>query len=162
MWPVTGDRWQVTGDTWNKTQCSDVGALSRSKPAFLWKDQFGLIFHASLSKTNRFNYFITKSLWKISLWKLFSIKLLNRFFWTDMESNAAVTVQFKDVVDTNYLFSKNRPLGRFFHRVAMSVCGMSPFHVIFFEASHWPSGHMINSRPLIGQPSFTTKNPLVA
>ena len=28
---------------------------------------------------------------------------------------------------------------------------LSPFHVIFFEASHWPSGHMISSRPLIGQ-----------
>ena len=25
-----------------------------------------------------------------------------------------------------------------------------PFHVIFFQASHWPSGHMIRSRPLIG------------
>ena len=28
---------------------------------------------------------------------------------------------------------------------------MSPLHV-FFEASHWPSGHMIRSRPLIGPP----------
>ena len=41
--------------------------------------------------------------------------------------------------------------------VCLSVAGMSPFHVIFFEASLWPSGHMINSRPLIGQLSFTTK-----
>ena len=40
-------------------------------------------------------------------------------------------------------FSKNLPLGRFFHRVAMSMCILSPFHVTFFEASHWPSGHMI-------------------
>jgi hypothetical protein len=31
---------------------------------------------------------------------------------------------------------------------------LSSFHVFFFEASHWPSG---NIRPLIGQPSFTTK-----
>ena len=31
-----------------------------------------------------------------------------------------------------------------------SVCLMSPSHVIFFEASHLPSGHMIRSRPLIG------------
>ena len=27
---------------------------------------------------------------------------------------------------------------------------MSPSHVIYFEASHWPSDHMISSRPLIG------------
>ena len=40
--------------------------------------------------------------------------------------------------------------------VYLSIC-LSSFHVIFFEASHWPSGHMINSRHLIGQPSFTTK-----
>ena len=29
---------------------------------------------------------------------------------------------------------------------------MSPPHVIYFEASHWPSDHMISSRPFIGQP----------
>ena len=36
--------------------------------------------------------------------------------------------------------SMNRRLGRFFHKVAMSIyvciC-LSPFHVIYFEASHW-------------------------
>ena len=31
------------------------------------------------------------------------------------------------------LFSKNWPLGRFFHRVVMSVYGWSPFHVIFLR-----------------------------
>ena len=59
------------------------------------------------------------------------------------------------------LFSKNRPLGRFFHIVAMSVylsvCLFVPFSCYFFEASHWPSDPMISSRPLIGQPSLTTK-----
>ena len=35
--------------------------------------------------------------------------------------------------------------------VCMSVCAV-PFHAIFFEASHWPSDHMISLRPLIGQP----------
>ena len=50
-------------------------------------------------------------------------------------------------------FSKNPPLGRFLHRVTMSVCLLSPSHAIFFEAPHWPSGHMIRSRPLICQPS---------
>ena len=37
------------------------------------------------------------------------------------------------------------------HRVAMSVCLYVPFHAIFFDSSHWPSGHMIRSRPLIGR-----------
>ena len=37
----------------------------------------------------------------------------------------------------------------------LSVCPLS--HEAFFEASHWPKGHMISSRPLIGQPSFTIK-----
>ena len=40
----------------------------------------------------------------------------------------------------------------------MCIC-LSPFHVIFFEASHWPSGHMIRSRLLIGRPSMTTTPP---
>ena len=49
------------------------------------------------------------------------------------------------------------PLGRVGLVVAMSVSVPPvPFYVIF-EASHWPSGHMVSSRPLIGQPSFTTK-----
>ena len=39
--------------------------------------------------------------------------------------------------------------------VCLCVCLMSPFHAIFSEASDWPSGHMISSWPLIGQPSFT-------
>ena len=39
--------------------------------------------------------------------------------------------------------SKNWPLGGFFHRVAMSVLLSVPFSCNFFEASHWPSGHMI-------------------
>ena len=43
------------------------------------------------------------------------------------------------------------PLGRCFYRVAMSAYVLSPFPVVLFEPSHWPSGHMINSRPLIGQ-----------
>ena len=34
--------------------------------------------------------------------------------------------------------------------VFLCIC---PFSCNFFEASHWPSGHMIRSRPLIGRPS---------
>ena len=48
-------------------QCSDVWALSRSKATNLWKDQFELIFHERLSKTNRFSSFMTKSVWKFFL-----------------------------------------------------------------------------------------------
>ena len=47
------------------------------------------------------------------------------------------------------------PLGRVGLVVAMSVCVSVclwnvPFQCDFFRASHWPSGHMIRSRPLIG------------
>ena len=53
-----------------------------------------------------------------------------------------------------YFFSKNRPLADSFIEsrcpsVCLFVCLMSPSHAIFSEASHWPSGHMIRSRPLI-------------
>ena len=50
-------------------------------------------------------------------------------------------------------FHRIGPLGRFVHRVAMSVCMfVCPFSCDFFEASHWPSVPMIRSRPLIGRP----------
>ena len=48
-----------------------------------------------------------------------------------------------------FKFSKNRPLSRFFHIVAMSVRCIwffCPLPVQFFsKASHWPSDHMIRS-----------------
>ena len=43
---------------------------------------------------------------------------------------------------------------------AMSVCGcvcLRHWVHFFFEASHWPSDHMIRSRPLIGQPPSLTQ-----
>ena len=43
-------------------QWSDVWAPSKLKATFLWKDQFELIFHARLLKTNRLSSFMTKSL----------------------------------------------------------------------------------------------------
>ena len=45
------------------------------------------------------------------------------------------------------LLSKNRPIGRFFHRVAMSV------YVIYFDASHWP----LDPEPLIIGPGTTIR-----
>ena len=76
-------------------QCSDLLALLRSKPIFLWKNQFELIVHVRLFKTYRFNFFMAKPLrkkcWrKIGfLWKLFLI-FLKLGFWTNMESNAVL------------------------------------------------------------------------
>ena len=57
-------------------------------------------------------------------------------------------------------FSKNRPFAdsfiesrcQFIYKSIYISMYLSPSHVIFFEASHWPSGHMIRSRPLIGRP----------
>ena len=40
----------------------------------------------------------------------------------------------------------------------MFIC-MLPPDVIYFEASHWPSYHMIWSRPLIGQRQTPPFNP---
>ena len=57
---------------------------------------------------------------------------------------------------TNHNFHQLGPLGLVGHRVEMSVCPLSPFHVKAFEASHWSSDHMTRSRPLIGQPSSPT------
>ena len=52
------------------------------------------------------------------------------------------------------------PLGRFSHIVAMSVClsvclslCLSPPHAIFFQASHWPRGHMTRSQASCWSPS---------
>ena len=43
----------------------------------------------------------------------------------------------------------------------MSICGVvelcAPSGAEFFEASHWPSGHMISFRPPIGPPRLTAK-----
>ena len=64
-------------------------------------------------------------------------------------------------------FFKESALGRFFHKVAISVClflflSVCPFSCDFFQASHWPSDHMTRSRPLIGQPSFPTSFGAIA
>ena len=94
-------------------QCSDVWALLRSKPTFLWNDQFELIFPARLSKTNMFTSFRTKSLRKRILGQNFDFSL-SYFLWplwiwgfgTIMKSNAAVTLHFEDLLVKNYLFLK--------------------------------------------------------
>ena len=55
-----------------------------------------------------------------------------------------------------YIFHWIGPLGWFSHRVAMSVClsvCLSPPHAIFFQASHWPTGHMTRSQASHWSPS---------
>ena len=79
------------------------------------------------------------------------------------------TVPFK----TELAFSKNRPLGPilFLELRCLSVCLFVPFSCMFFLGLwfalrshdhtpdlHWPSGHMIRSRPLFGPPDPLTKN----
>ena len=64
-----------------------------------------------------------------------------------------ILIQLHYCLAKHFPFFKESALGRFFHRVAMSVClsvCVSPSLAIFFKASHWPSGHMIRSRPIIG------------
>ena len=71
------------------------------------------------------------------------------FFWNFYTNMFFLDKKLKKI-------KKNRPLGRFIHRVAMSVyicIYMSPPQAIFFEASHWPSDHMISSRPPPSSPS---------
>ena len=43
------------------------------------------------------------------------------------------------------------------HKVCLFIY-LSPSHAIFFEASHWPSGHLIRSWPFIG-PQVTWSDP---
>ena len=55
-------------------------------------------------------------------------------------------------------FHQLGPLGQVGQVVAMSVClsvclcvcGFAPLCAVFFQVSHWPSGHMISSRSVIG------------
>ena len=95
-------------------QYSEVWALSRSKPTFLWNDPFELIFHARLLKTNRFSSFRTKSLRKKILGQnldfcksYFQFLRWNWVFRTNMEGNAVVTLHFEDLAVQNCLFLKD-------------------------------------------------------
>ena len=60
------------------------------------------------------------------------------------------------------IFPVSAPLGRFSHRVALSVrpCVRVRHWMQFFQASHWPSGHMNSSRSLIGPPSASVTGSL--
>ena len=89
------------------------------------------------------------------------------------ELGAILMLNFRQQRPTK-VFSLNWPLSRFSVKLTMSVslfsptrphwaelviesacpsvCLFAPASAAFFEASHWPSGHMTRSWPLIGQP----------
>ena len=110
IWPIENHYFGIQNVL---QQGSDVWALSGSKPTILWNDPFELIFHARLSKMNRFSSFRAKSLRKKNLGRnldfcksYFLWPLWNWGFGTNMESNAAVTLHFEDLAVKNYLFLK--------------------------------------------------------
>ena len=91
-------------------ECSDVWVLSRLKPTFLWNDQFELILHARLKKQTSsvvLSQNPSENSFEPNLdfcWSYFLWPLWNWSLWTNMESNAAVTLHFEDLAVNNYLF----------------------------------------------------------
>ena len=74
----------------------------RSESTFLWKTQFELIIHEILSKINIFTRLMAKSLRNQKIRGIFEFfgsyflwHLWNLVIWTNMESNAAVTLHLK-------------------------------------------------------------------
>ena len=65
-------------------------------------------------------------------------------------------------IHNNHILTNSAPLGRVGPRVAMSVCLCvclsAPSSAVFFKASHWPSGHMIRSLPLIDKKKVAAKS----
>ena len=92
----------------------------RSVPTFFLNNQFELIFHRVFPKRDRFFNLLTKSLMKTFFEDIFFyfcrfleiIHLLNRVFHTSILSNAAQTIQFKDLAVLNYYFLKMHALGK--------------------------------------------------
>ena len=65
-------------------------------------------------------------------------------------------------IHNNHIFTNSARPGRVGPRVAMSVCLCvclsAPSSAVFFKASHWPSGHMIRSLPLIDKKKVAAKS----
>ena len=85
-------------------------------------------------------------------------------FDSNKYKNASTPNTLIGVQPSSPIFTELALLGRFSHRVSMSVRpsirpsirGYAPLGAVFFKAFHWPLGHMISSRPLIGPPTPTT------
>ena len=101
----------------------------------------------------------------VSLWKLQGRLCLGaeadqpEVIWNTPEGAQPCILPFLSVIQawTN-TFSPTRPhlaelvIESPCPSVCLCVCLFAPSSAVFFEASHWPSGHMTRSRPLIGQP----------
>ena len=133
---------------------------SRSKPTFLWKDQFELICHARLPKTNRFNSFCPKHSefffwWNLFFyWSYFLWPLWNWSLGTNMEGNAAVTLQFEHLMVNNSLFLKYVCICWWkISSCSIENCLSMWFNFYFFLKTKWTSvqNRLINalSRKLI-------------
>ena len=89
----------------------------------------------------------------------FSIRVSHKSFCNDEKQTKKETEQEKvfDIFFTDdfHQLGSSGPS----HRVDMSVClsgclSVCAIGCIFFYASHWPSGNITSSRPLIGPPSL--------
>ena len=64
--------------------------------------------------------------------------------------NCSQTATHCKIKDNKCIFQRINPQADTFIELrCLSFC-LSPFHVTFFETSHWPSDHMIRFQPLIG------------
>ena len=114
-WPKSSDQRIISFNSKTKRikQRSDVWALSRSELIFLWNSQFELICHEIHFEPIASIYFgPNQSGKKIQngimnfCGSYFKFLPGNLVFWTYMESNAAVRLQFEDLRVSNYLFLK--------------------------------------------------------
>ena len=104
-------------------QCSDVWALLRSEPTFLWKNQFELIFHEICSTNNRFNSFMTKLLSKFFFRLEFEFEVINRPDVSRAVQNQTIHCQFlgREYVKTIHP-----------HHVSHTTCHLSHVTCHFF------------------------------
>ena len=96
---------------WNSVQMFEP--FQDRNPHFFGTVSLSWLFMKSISKTYSLNLFLTKPLrkkflgQKLDFWKsYFQFLRWNWVFWTNMGSNAAVTLQFEDLAVKNYLFLK--------------------------------------------------------
>ena len=113
-------------------------ALFRSSAAFLGLCLLPVLLSAHVERFSGLPY--RGLFWKNSHYEL-CFQLRNQKLQTFVMQKSCQDLTMV-TLQTKVYFSPNRPLGRFGLVVAMSIyirIYMSPFHVIYFEASHWPS-----------------------
>ena len=73
----------------------------------------------------------------------------NLFLWNKLFLWEKLISVFKELA-LRPILSWSRDVSLYIYIYIYLSVHLSTFYVNFFEASHWPSGHMIRSRPLIG------------